>query len=84
MRLRKSVILLMTVLILSFVFAGCSQGTSETPTQGVTDTSITTEKPNFIDTAGLDDTPPTISSTSSESPTTSINGVMRVHFIDVW
>lgn len=73
----------MTVLMLFFVFAGCSQGVSETPTQGVIDTSITTEKPDFVDTAGLEDTPPTISSTLSESPTTSINGVMKVHFIDV-
>lgn len=73
----------MTVLILSFVFVGCSQGVSETSTQGVGDNSTTTENPDIVDTVGLEDTSPTISNTSSESPTTSINGVMRVHFIDV-
>ena len=83
MRLKKSVVLLMTVLILSFMFAGCSQDGSKTSTQGVISTSTTPENPNIVDTAGLKDTPSNASSTSSESPTTSINGVMKVHFVDV-
>lgn len=73
MKLKKSFTLLLTVLILSLVFVGCSQDSSK----------IITETPNIIDTASLESTPPITPTPSSESSTTSINGVMRVHFIDV-